>query len=149
DAADDLQGFRARRVEAVEGVEDEGRGAAEEPVALEEHRPGARAGGGDRGGRAGGAGAHDQDVGLGERLDHPETLQPASTVRASAVMRRESSPSRKIDARATSTASRRSSASGCLVFMSSRIFGSVWARADIGVRTSAGAMTLTRILWGA
>src|SRR4030095_8541632 len=79
----------------------------------------------------------------------PLTPQPASTVSTSPVTWRASSLSRKSAARATSSASMKPSASGCLLSVYCIISGLSCARALIGVRTRAGAMTLTRILCGA
>src|SRR5882672_2403053 len=76
-------------------------------------------------------------------------LHPASTLKTSPVILRASSPSKKTAARATSSASIKSSESGCLVLMNSSRSGFCRARWLIGVRVSAGAIALTRILLGA
>ena len=62
DAGDDLVRDRARRVERVEGVQDARRRAAEEAEPVHEQRLRPGAGRGDGSGRAGGSGAHHQDV---------------------------------------------------------------------------------------
>src|SRR5262249_27790278 len=79
---------------------------------------------------------------------YPLTDQPASTVSTSPVITRAASLSRNRAARATSSASIRSSQRGCLVFIRSRMSGFSWARRLMGVRINAGAMTFTRILCG-
>src|SRR5215813_5909570 len=76
-------------------------------------------------------------------------LHPASMLITSPVILLASSLSRKTAARATSSASIKSSESGCLVLMNSSKSGFCCARWLIGVRTSAGATALTRIFLGA
>ena len=77
DPADHLSGGRAGRVEAVERVQDRGRGAAEERQGVDQQRPGAAARRRDRGRGAGGPGADHDDV---ERaVDVGQLARPRTT----------------------------------------------------------------------
>src|SRR6266566_3117224 len=78
-----------------------------------------------------------------------ETAQPPSMPTTCPVMWRDSSPRRNSAVAATSAASSSPALKGCLWAMNCRISSSDCARALMGVRTSPGAITLTRILCGA